>query len=307
MTKKSFILLLVLSLAFAACGGAEEETVEEPAVVEEAETLDAPATTVAETLDKITFGFIPSAEQADLQDNIKPLMKVLTDGLGIEVEGFVTSDFSGLLVAMGSGQADIGAFNTLGYVNALNVFPTRIEAIAKVVRYGSGSYHANFWTTDPSVCDSPPVIGAFENMLANIVALAAFIPVILGMGGNIATQSSTIIVRGMATGRVNIGGEIKLIFKEIKVGLILGSLYGVLLGVFAKFTFTSAPDNLGFVVGLSICASMIVAATVGTIIPLILRKLDIDPAIATGPFVTTSIDILGVLFYFLIAGIFLKI
>ena len=151
------------------------------------------------------------------------------------------------------------------------------------------------------------IIGAFENMLANIVALAAFIPVILGMGGNIATQSSTIIVRGMATGRVNIGGEIKLIFKEIKVGLILGSLYGILLGVFAKFTFTSAPDNLGFVVGLSICASMIVAATVGTIIPLILRKLDIDPAIATGPFVTTSIDILGVLFYFLIAGVFLKI
>ena len=151
------------------------------------------------------------------------------------------------------------------------------------------------------------IIGAFENILANIVALAAFIPVILGMGGNIATQSSTIIVRGMATGRVNIGGEIKLIFKEIKVGLILGSLYGILLGVFAKFTFTSAPDNLGFVVGLSICASMVVAATVGTIIPLILRKLDIDPAIATGPFVTTSIDILGVLFYFLIAGIFLKI
>ncbi len=170
MTKKSFILLLVLSLAFAACGGsAEEETVEEPAVVEEAETLDSPATTVAETLDKITFGFIPSAEQADLQDNIKPLMKVLTDGLGIEVEGFVTSDFSGLLVAMGSGQADIGAFNTLGYVNALNVFPTRIEAIAKVVRYGSGSYHANFWTTDASVCDSPPVIGAFENIDGEVV------------------------------------------------------------------------------------------------------------------------------------------
>jgi len=151
------------------------------------------------------------------------------------------------------------------------------------------------------------IIGAFENMLTNIVALASFIPVILGMGGNIATQSSTIIVRGMATGRVNIGGDIKLIFKEIKVGLILGSLYGILLGVFAKFTFTSALDNLGFVVGLSICASMVVAATVGTIIPLILRKLDIDPAIATGPFVTTSIDILGVLFYFLIAGIFLKI
>ena len=170
MTKKSFLILLVLSLVLAACGGsADEETVEEPAVVEETESLDSPAVTVAETLDKITFGFIPSAEQADLQDNIKPLMEVLTNGLGIEVEGFVTSDFSGLLVAMGSGQADIGAFNTLGYVNALNVFPTRIEAIAKVVRYGSGSYHANFWTTDTSVCKSPPIIGAFENIDGEVV------------------------------------------------------------------------------------------------------------------------------------------
>ena len=151
------------------------------------------------------------------------------------------------------------------------------------------------------------LIGVFENMLENIIALAAFIPVILGMGGNIATQSSTIIVRGMATGRVNLGGEIKLILKEAQVGLILGTLYGVLLGLFARFIFSDAPENLGFVVGLSICASMIVAATVGTIIPLILRKLDIDPAVATGPFVTTSIDILGVLFYFLIAGLFLQI
>ena len=151
------------------------------------------------------------------------------------------------------------------------------------------------------------LIGVFENMLENIIALAAFIPVILGMGGNIATQSSTIIVRGMATGRVNEGGEIKLILKEVQVGIMLGILYGILLGVFASFTFSEAPDNLGFVVGLSICVSMIVAATVGTIIPLILRKLDIDPAIATGPFVTTSIDILGVLFYFMIAGYFLSI
>jgi len=165
MSKKSFLILLVLSLVLAACGGsADEETVEEPAAVEEAETLDAPATTVAETLDKITFGFVPSAEQAELLDNIQPLMEVLSDGLGIEVEGFVTSDYSGLLVAMGSGQADIGAFNTLGYVNALNAFPTRLEAIAKVVRYGSGSYHGTFWTTDSSVCKSAPVIGAFENI-----------------------------------------------------------------------------------------------------------------------------------------------
>ena len=146
------------------------------------------------------------------------------------------------------------------------------------------------------------LIGAFEHMLESIIVLAAFIPVIIGMGGNIGTQSSTIIVRGIATGRVDVGGELKLILKEMRVGLILGVLYGLLLGFFADFSFEDAPSNLGIVVGLSICASMLLVATIGTVTPLILRKLDIDPAVATGPFVTTSIDILGVLFYFVIAG-----
>ena len=146
------------------------------------------------------------------------------------------------------------------------------------------------------------LIGVFEHMLESIIVLAAFIPVIMGMGGNIGTQSSTIIVRGIATGRVDVGGELKLILKEMRVGLILGVLYGLLLGVVANFSFEDAPSNLGIVVGLSICTSMLLAATIGTVTPLILRKMDIDPAVATGPFVTTSIDILGVLFYFVIAG-----
>ena len=151
------------------------------------------------------------------------------------------------------------------------------------------------------------IIGRFEYMLENIIALAAFIPVIIGMGGNIGTQSSTIIVRGMATGRIKIGSEIKILMKEIRVGLILGGLYGLMLGVFAKFRFIDADPMLGVVVGLSIGSSMLIAVTVGTFIPMFLRKIDIDPAIATGPFVTTSIDILGVLLYFVIAGSLLAI
>ena len=151
------------------------------------------------------------------------------------------------------------------------------------------------------------IIGAFEHMLESILVLAAFIPVIIGMGGNIGTQSSTIIVRGMATGRVDPGSEFKVLFKEIRVGLILGLLYGFLLGLFAKFKFMDADPMLGFVVGLSICASMLLAVAVGSLIPLFLRKLDIDPAVATGPFVTTSIDILGVLLYFMIAGLLLNL
>jgi magnesium transporter len=151
------------------------------------------------------------------------------------------------------------------------------------------------------------IIGAFEHMLESIIALAAFIPVIIGMGGNIGTQSSTIIVRGMATGRIEIGNEFKILLKELRVGLILGGLYGLMLGIFANFRFMGTDPMLGVVVGLSICCSMLLAVAVGTFTPLILRKLDIDPAVATGPFVTTSIDILGVLLYFIIAGLLLAV
>ncbi len=149
------------------------------------------------------------------------------------------------------------------------------------------------------------IIGVFDDILQNTIVLAAFIPVIIGMGGNIGTQSSTIIVRGLATGRVGLENSVKILLKEMRVGLILGILYGILLGIFAIFRFLDVSPILGLVVGLSICASMIIASTIGSLVPLILNRFDIDPAVATGPFVTTAIDILGVALYFWIAGSFL--
>ena len=150
------------------------------------------------------------------------------------------------------------------------------------------------------------IIGIFDDVLKSTIALAAFIPVIMGMGGNIGTQSSTMIVRGLATGRVSLENSVKILFKEIRVGLILGILYGLLLGVVAIFQFIDVSPMIGIVVGLSICISMIIAATIGSIVPLILNRFEIDPAIATGPFVTTAIDILGVAFYFVVAGAFIN-
>ena len=145
------------------------------------------------------------------------------------------------------------------------------------------------------------IIGTFEPFLESMIALAAFIPVIIGMGGNVGTQSSTIIVRGFATGRLELSKVGIVIWKEMRVGLILGIFYGLLLGIVSMFQFINAPSELGFVLGLSICVSMIIATSIGTLVPIFLRKLDIDPAIASGPFVTTAIDILGILAYFLIA------
>ncbi len=148
------------------------------------------------------------------------------------------------------------------------------------------------------------VIGSFTQELNKVLALASFIPIVLGMGGNIATQSSTIIVRGIATGRIHMDQFFKIIFKEMRVGVILGVLYGLLLGVFAYFGYAE-PKLLGLVVGVSLFFSMSMAAMVGAFIPLALKRFDIDAAVATGPFVTTSIDVLGVFVFLWIAKLFL--
>ncbi|PHR28276.1 MAG: magnesium transporter [Desulfotalea sp.] len=150
------------------------------------------------------------------------------------------------------------------------------------------------------------IIGAFEQELSQVIALASFIPVVIGMGGNIATQSSTIIVRGLATGRINLDEAHKVVFKEMRVGLILGLTYGLFLGVVAFLGFNE-PALMGVVVGISVFFCMAMAATLGTMIPIFLKRFDVDAAIATGPFVTTSIDILGVLMYFTVAKFFLNL
>ncbi len=150
------------------------------------------------------------------------------------------------------------------------------------------------------------IIGSFEEELTKVLALASFIPIVMGMGGNIATQSSTIIVRGIATGRININEFLKVVFKELRVGIILGVIYGLFIGIVAFLGYSDL-RMLGLVVGISIFFCMVMAATVGAFIPLVLKRFDIDAAIATGPFVTTSIDILGVLVYFWVAKLFLNL
>ncbi|MDB4125755.1 magnesium transporter [Candidatus Marinimicrobia bacterium] len=161
------------------------------------------------------------------------------------------------------------------------------------------------------------IISYFESFMQEQLILAAFIPIIIGMGGNIGTQTSTMIVRGISTGHVNMMAFYKVIFKEIKVGAILGLIYGGLLGLMGAtlanlshadiipIAINAIPVQFGLTVGLSIFFSMLIGCAVASFIPIMLYKLKLDPAIATGPFVTTAIDILGVIAYFLIASIIL--
>ncbi len=149
------------------------------------------------------------------------------------------------------------------------------------------------------------IIGRFEESLTRFIYLAAFIPVIMGMGGNIGTQSSTIVVRGLATGRLNIRDLWSVVFKELSIGLILGVVYGVIIGMVAQLQYSR--EALAVSVCLAVISSMSIAALVGSFVPMIFARLNIDPAVATGPFVTTAIDIISVLFYFEIATMFLSL
>lgn len=150
------------------------------------------------------------------------------------------------------------------------------------------------------------VINHFQGELQKVLALASFIPIVMGMGGNIANQSTNIIVRGVATGRINLQEVGGVIFKEIRVGLLLGLFYGLFLGGVAYLGFKQ-PPHLWMVVGLAIVFSMTMAASLGSIVPLTLKKLGIDAAIATGPVVTTTIDVMGVAVFLSIAKLILHI
>jgi magnesium transporter len=149
------------------------------------------------------------------------------------------------------------------------------------------------------------VITHFEDSLSRITYLAAFIPVIMGMGGNIGTQSSTIVVRGLATGRLDIHDVWTVVGKELTVGLILGLVYGILIGSVAQLQYSTI--MLALAVCVAVVCSMSMAALVGSCVPMLLARINIDPAVATGPFVTTAIDIISVYFYFTIATVFLGI
>ena len=147
------------------------------------------------------------------------------------------------------------------------------------------------------------IIGRFEESIYKLAYLAAFIPVIMGMGGNIGTQSSTIVVRGLATGRLNIRDIWSVVVKECLIGLLLGLIYGILIGLVAQMKYGTIA--LALSVGLGLVCSMSVAALFGSLMPMVFARINIDPAVAAGPFVTTSIDIISVLFYFYIATTFL--
>jgi magnesium transporter len=148
------------------------------------------------------------------------------------------------------------------------------------------------------------IISSFEDTLKQVVALAFFMPMIAGMTGNTGTQSLAVVVRGLITYDIDKGVITRLITRELGVGITIGITCSILIAVIAYIWQGSL--ILGAVVGCSLFFTLIIGTLAGTIIPLILFRMKIDPAVASGPLITTLNDIFSLLTYFGIATMFLK-
>jgi len=140
------------------------------------------------------------------------------------------------------------------------------------------------------------IMESFSNRIEIIVTAAFFIPLIMAMGGNIGIQSATIVIRGLATGEFSIHDMWQRLFSELSVTLFNAVIIAALVvGVVSLWLHEF---RMGLVLALALIGVLLNAALMGTLIPFVLKRLKIDPAVATGPFITTSNDVLGLLVYF---------
>lgn len=150
------------------------------------------------------------------------------------------------------------------------------------------------------------LIGQFEDTISQVALLAVFIPLIAGMAGNTGTQALAVTVRGIATGDVMSEGVLKRLMRETLTGLITGIVCGATI-IFVVVVWQGIDQLfLGIVVGVSIMVSLIVATIAGAFLPLLMHKIKIDPAVASGPFITTINDIISVIIYFGMATMFME-
>ena len=134
--------------------------------------------------------------------------------------------------------------------------------------------------------------------------VAIFMPLLAGLGGNIGTQSITLMVRGLSTGQVGLNDALKQIFREMRVGVMIGASFGILVTLITWGWHHNI--ILGVVVGTAMTLNMTLATIIGTVTPFILKKINVDPAIASGPVIATTIDVLGLAVYFSLVTFSLK-
>ncbi|MGH7182311.1 MAG: magnesium transporter, partial [Nitrospiraceae bacterium] len=150
---------------------------------------------------------------------------------------------------------------------------------------------------------SGAILWEFRYTIQEVVAIVSFIPVIAAMGGNVGLQSSTLIIRGLATGLIELTDVRAVFLREIKIGLLMGLACGVILTVVGWIWHQ---EFLGMVVGVSLILAFMVSTSMATFMPIFLKRMGVDPAVAAGPFVTTANDITGITIYLSLATVFME-
>ncbi|MCP4714473.1 MAG: magnesium transporter [Deltaproteobacteria bacterium] len=145
----------------------------------------------------------------------------------------------------------------------------------------------------------------YQSKMPDLLALLSFVPVIMAMCGNVGVQSTSIVIRGLATGRVDFSNLKKTISKECTVGIIIGLICGLLAGLIGYLWHQNLA--LGLVVFLSMFISIAFAALLGVTVPLFFKKIKIDPAVASGALIATGNDLIAVNIYFLMAAFFMQV
>ncbi len=188
----------------------------------------------------------------------------------------------------------------LGGSQPLNV-PYRLSSVALLVRKRIG------WLLLLFVAEAytGTVLRSFSSELEAAVALSFFIPLLIGTGGNIGSQTVTLIVRAMALNEVSLRDVGWIVWKEMRVGLILGGIMAVV--ALGRAALLGVGSNIGIVVAVTIMAICLWSATVAAVLPLTLRRLRIDPAVVSAPLITTLVDGTGLIIYFEIAKFLLRI
>ncbi len=148
---------------------------------------------------------------------------------------------------------------------------------------------------------SSSIIAHFENALKAVIALAFFIPVLIDSGGNIAAQSSTLIIRALAMGEVTVKKWFSVVRKELVIGLMLGLTLGLML--YVRGFFWRGGPTVGMVVGLAMVVITLWSNLLGSLLPMLLTKFNLDPAVISSPLLTTVVDSTGLLIYFSLARV----
>lgn len=149
------------------------------------------------------------------------------------------------------------------------------------------------------------IIKAQEELLQQVVTLAAFIPLLTGTGGNVGAQSSTVVIRGMNTDEIKAMEPLQVIGREAIAGLLLGSMLGTIATLWGFFL--QGNLQVAIAVGVSLIAISLLASVSGSALPFLFRLLSLDPALMSAPFITTAVDVLGVLIYFTLARLILQL